>query len=123
MQIADICATGFALLLIWDVYATGRALQRSSRWSWKHKRLLVVSFLFSGSCGMCAVSLWADWFRAWMVAPLGASYLLMIPMPCFFESVDRIGWLHLARNLLFVLIAVACFAIAVGIIPLSRLGT
>lgn len=123
MRTADLCALGFALLFVWDVYATARTLQRSSRWSWKHGRLWLVSFLFSGSCGVCAVSLWGDWFRAWMVAPLGASYLLMIPMPCYFESVDRIGWLHTTRNILFVAVAVACFAVAVGIIPLSRLGT
>lgn len=123
MRIVDLCAIGFALLLVWDVYATVQSLRRSSRWSWKHTRLLLVSFLFSASCGVCAVSLWAGRFRAWMVAPIGASYLLMIPMPCYFESVDRIGWLHAVRNLLFVAIAVACFAIATGIIPLSRLDS
>lgn len=118
MRSADLCAAGFTLLFVWDVYATARTLIRSSRWSWKHTRLLLVSLLFSGSCGLCAVSLRAGWFRAWMVAPLGASYLLMIPMPCYFQSVDRIGWLHAVRNVLFVLIAIACFAAAVGVLPL-----
>jgi hypothetical protein len=122
MRTADLCALGFALLFVWDVYATTRTLLRSSRWSWKHGRLLLVSLLFSGSCAVCALSLQGHWFRAWMVAPLGACYLLMIPMPCYFESVDRIDWLHRARNLLFVVVAVACFAIAVGVVPLPRSG-
>ena len=55
MRIAGFWAIGFALLLVWDVYATAQSLRRSSRWSWKHTRLLLVSFLFSASCGMCAV--------------------------------------------------------------------
>jgi hypothetical protein len=57
-----------------------------------------------------------------MIAPLGASYLLMVPMPCYFGTVDRIKWLRTARNIVFVGTAVGCFAIAVGLIPLSWLG-
>jgi hypothetical protein len=85
-------------------------------------RALLVDILFSGSCAMCAVSLWLHWFRAWMVAPLGVAYLLMIPMPCYFEPVNRIRWLHATRNILFVATAVGCFAIAGGLVPLSWLG-
>jgi hypothetical protein len=122
MRPVDLWATGLALLCIWGVYATGRTLRRSSNWSWKRKWALLVDILFSGSCAMCAVSLGSQWFRAWMVAPLGASYLLMIPMPCYFESVNHIRWLHTTRNILFVATAVGCFAVATGLIPLSWLG-
>jgi hypothetical protein len=122
MRTADLWAAGLALLCFWGVYATGHTLQRSSAWSWRRKRALLVDFLFSGSCAMCAISLWLDWFREWMVATLGASYLLMIPMPCYFEPVNRIRWLHTARNISFVAVAFGCFAIALGFIPLSWLG-
>ena len=122
MRPADLWATGLALLCVWGVYATVRTSQRSSGWSWRRKRALLVHILFLGSCAVCAVALWSQWFRAWMVAPLGASYLLMIPMQCYFEPVDRIRWLHTARNILFVATAVGCLGIAVGLIPLSWLG-
>jgi hypothetical protein len=117
MRFANLYATGLALLGVWEIYATVGTLRRSSGSSWKRKRLLFVSFLLSGSCAMCAVSLWTDRFRAWMVMPLGVSYLLMIPMPCYFESMNRIRWLHMARNFLFVAVAAGCFAFAMGLIP------
>jgi hypothetical protein len=46
----------------------------------------------------------------------------MIPLPCYFDTVNRVQWLHTARNLLFVAVAVGCFAIAAGLVPLARLG-
>jgi hypothetical protein len=122
MRLADLWATGFTLLCIWGIYVTGHALRRSSKWSWRLTRALLVDILFLVSCAMCATSLWWDWFRAWMVAPFGASYLMMIPMPCYFETVDRIRPLHVVRNILFVAVAVGCFAIALGLIPLPWLG-
>jgi hypothetical protein len=122
MRRADLYATGLALLCVWGVYAIVRTSQRSSGASRKRRWALLVDVLFSGSCAVCAVSLWAGCFRAWLAAPLGASYLLMIPLPCYFEPVNRMQWLHTARNLLFVAIAAGCFAIAAGLVPLTRLG-
>jgi hypothetical protein len=49
-----------------------------------------------------------------MLLPLGASYAAMIPLPCYFEAVDRIGWLHAARNVLFTLLAVLCTVLAIA---------
>jgi hypothetical protein len=57
-----------------------------------------------------------------MLAPIGACYLLLLPMPCYFEWVDRIDWVHSLRNLLFVAVAAGLLAVAVGIVPLSWLG-
>jgi hypothetical protein len=57
-----------------------------------------------------------------MAAPMGVCFLLILPLPCYWEAVDRIGWLHVARNALFVLLALGCFAVAFGWLPLSALG-
>jgi len=122
MRAVEFWAIGLALLCAWGVYATARTYRPPSASSRRRKRALAVDVLFSASCALCAVSLWSQWFRPWMVAPFGASYLLMIPMPCYFETVDRVPWLRRTRNLVFVAVAAASFAIAGGLIPLSWLG-
>ena len=122
MGAADLWVTGFVLLGVWDVYATVQSLRHASRRTWKWWRLVLVGVLLTGTCTLCAASLWSNRFRAWMIAPVGASYLLMLPMPCYFGWVDRTRWVHGLRNLLFVVIAAGCFAVAAGIVPLSWLG-
>jgi hypothetical protein len=81
-----------------------------------------VDVIFVASCLGCAAALWTDHFQAWMAASIGLSYLLMIPLPCYFELVNRVRWLHAMRDLLFIAVAVFLFAIATGFVPLSFLG-
>ena len=78
--------------------------------------------LFIPACLLPAAALHGGTFAPWMAAPMGACFLLIIPLPCYWEAVDRIRWLHAARNALFVLLAVACFAVALGWLPLGAIG-
>jgi len=57
-----------------------------------------------------------------MLWPVGASFLLTIPVPCYCEAVNRIRLLHIARNILFAALALFCFALAIGWLSVSRLG-
>jgi hypothetical protein len=81
-----------------------------------------VDVLFSGACFLCAATLVVGQFRREMAALLALSYLAMLPMPCYFTAVDRIRPLRRIRNLLFLMVAALCLAVATGLLPLARLG-
>jgi cytochrome c oxidase assembly factor CtaG len=57
-----------------------------------------------------------------MAASIGLSYMLVGPLPCYFDSVNRVRWLHSLRDLLFIVLALLLFAVATGFVPLSVLG-
>jgi len=115
-------ASILTLLGAWGAYTMSKVYKPGRFRSWKRRLILLEDLLFTASCLGCAAALWTGHFRAWMAASVGLSYLLMIPLPCYFEPVNRIRWLHAARNLLFAAVALALFAVAAGIIPLSLLG-
>ncbi len=54
--------------------------------------------------------------------PLGLAYAAMIPIPCYFERVNRIRWLHALRNAVFAVVAVTCFGIGIGWVPRRLFG-
>lgn len=114
MTKAELVAIGLALLGCWGVY-TGRGVWKmTGKWAALRWQIVTTGLVMVVSCFVCAAGLWWGWFRSWMLLPLGASYAAMIPLPCYFEAVDRIGWLHAARNVLFALIAILCAAVAVA---------
>jgi hypothetical protein len=118
MRPTDAYALALALLGAWGVYA-GRMTHKQTRvrpgWRW---RILLVELFFIASCFLSSAALALGWFEAWMLVPVGASFLGMIPLPCYFEWVDRIGWLGALRNLLFLVIALFCLGVGVGLLPL-----
>ncbi len=122
MNLAQVYAAGFALLGAWGAYTVSRALKARGAWAARRWQVLLVDVLFGGSCLLCGAALWLDWFRAWMLLPFGASFLLMIPLPCYFKGVEQNRTLHLARNVLFAGIAALSFALALGLFPLSLFG-
>ena len=115
-------AAALTLLGGWGVYATCKSVKPERGWSWRRRLVVLVDCFFVASCLGCAAALWIGRFRAWMFAPLGLSYLLMIPLPCYFETVNRVRWLHALRDALFVAVALFCFAVAAGLVPPSALG-
>lgn len=118
MHPTDAYALALGLLGAWGVYAGRRTHEQiglQSGWRW---RMLLVELFFIASCFLCAAALALEWFEAWMLVPVGASFLGMIPLPCYFEWIDRIGWLHALRNLLFLVIALFCLGVGVGLLPL-----
>jgi hypothetical protein len=122
MKQADVYALGLALLGAWGIFSSRRSFQRAPGWSARRLYMSAVGTLLVAGCFLPAGALWCGWFAPWMLLPLGASFLGMIPMPCYWEAVDRIGWLHAARTILFVAVAVACLGIALGWVPLRWLG-
>ena len=122
MSAFETYAVALALLGAWGVYATCKSAKRERGWSRRRRLIVLVDCLFTVSCLGCAAALWTGHFKAWMAGPLGVSYLLMIPLPCYFESVDRVRWLHALRNVLFVAVALFFLAVAAGIVSPSRLG-
>jgi hypothetical protein len=119
---SEIYASGLALLGAWGLYAVRKPLKASGDWTWRRRRTVLVETFFILSCFGCAAVLWTGHFQAWMAALIGLSYLLMIPLPCYFEWVNRVRWVHAVRDFLFIAVALVCFAIAAGFVPLSVLG-
>jgi len=118
MHPTDAYALALALLGAWGLYAgrqTHKQIGLQSGWRW---RILLVELFFVASCFLCSAALALAWFEPWMLVPVGASFLGMIPLPCYFEWVDRVGWLHGLRNLLFLVIALFCLGVGVGLLPL-----
>ncbi|MFQ5778800.1 MAG: hypothetical protein ACE5IP_12410 [Terriglobia bacterium] len=122
MSAADVYALGFALLGAWGVFTARKSFKAGGRWARLRWHIVLADGLFAGSCILCAAGLALGWFRAWMLMPLGASFLWMIPLPCYFDWVDRIGWVHASRNIFFVAVAVVCFVVGFGLVPLATFG-
>jgi hypothetical protein len=122
MSASEFYAIGLALLGVWGLFTVRRPVKLSGSWSKQRRWIVLVDAFFVMSCLGCAAALWTGQFRAWMGASIGVSYLLMLPMPCYFARVNRVRWLHVARNLLFVAVAAFFLALAVGAVPLTLLG-
>jgi len=114
----QLIAIGLVLLGAWGVFSGRGVWKKKGKWAALRRQIVTTGVVMIASCFVSAAGLWWGWFRPWMLLPLGASYAAMIPLPCYFEAVDRIGWLHAVRNVLFVLIALLCFAVGFGLLPL-----
>lgn len=121
MQTPDVYALLLATRVAWGVFTLSRTVKRVPGWSRLRRQIVGAEACFIPACVLAAASLHWRVFAPWMAAPLGVSFLLLLPLPCYFQAVDRIRWLHLARNALFILLALACFAIAMEWLPLSAL--
>jgi hypothetical protein len=122
MRNADLYALLLALRAGWGVFTLSRALKVAPGWSRLRVQIVAVEALFIPACLLAASALYWRAFAPWMAAPLGVCFVLILPLPCYFEAVDRIGWLHAARNALFIALALACFAIAFRFVRLSAIG-
>jgi hypothetical protein len=122
VNVAHVYAGLLALLGAWGIHAALRSAKPARRWSPRRKQIVLVDVLFVVSCFGCAVALGTGRFRAWMISSIGICYLLMIPLPCYFEWFNRNRAAHAIRNALFVVVALALLAIAAGLVPLSLLG-
>jgi hypothetical protein len=119
---SDVYACALALLGIWGIYAARKSVKLSRGWSRRRRLIVLVDCLFVASCLACAAALLIGLFQAWMAASIALSYLLMIPLPCYFQSVNRVRWLRAMRDLLFIAVALFLIAMATGWLPLSLLG-
>lgn len=115
-------AVAFAARVTWGVLSVRRWWKPAAGWAPLRTRIVALEIFTSSSALLCAAALWAGEFAAWMLWPVGAAALLTLPVPCTIEAVNRIGWVHVARNVVFLLFAMTCFALAGGWIPLARIG-
>ena len=118
----DTIALALALRGAWGIFSASRTFKATPGWTRLRWQIFLLELVFTSSCFLCAAGLRFGWFSPWMAAPLGASLLASIPLPCFWAAVNRIAWLHRARNALFLLLALLCFAIASEVLPLTALG-
>jgi hypothetical protein len=121
MAPADAYALGFTVLAAWGTFTASRLFTAGRPWSRLRRQVLLADALLVASCLLCASTLRTRRFAPWMLVPLGASYLWMVPLPCYLEFVNR-GRLHVARNALFLAVALLCFALGFGLVPLALLG-
>jgi hypothetical protein len=122
MTAAHICALAFSVRVAWGAASLARIWKRGGVWARLRVEIVALEIFSSAAALVCAAALWSGRFRAWMLWPVGAAILLTVPLPCTFEAVNRIRWVRMARNILFVLLALGCFGLAGGWIPLARVG-
>jgi hypothetical protein len=122
METPDIYALLLVVRVAWGIFTLRHTLKLTRGWSRLRMQIVGAEACFIPACLLVAASLHWRVFAPWMTAPLGVCFLLLLPLPCYFEAVNRIRWLHLARNVFFVLLAVAFLAIAVQWVPLTGLG-
>lgn len=71
---------------------------------------------------MSAVGFLAGRFAPWMLIPIGVSYLMMLPLPCYFPWITATSLRHTVRNVIFVIIAALFLALGFGVFPISWIG-
>ncbi len=115
-------AVFFLLLGAWGAYSSRSLLAAHRPWSWRPWLLSLTLVLLVGGAWTTAAGLAFGRFQGWMLAPVGAAYLLMLPLPCYFEAITATRRRHVLRNVVFVLVAAACLAVACGLVPASAIG-
>ncbi len=115
-------AVVFGALGLWGAHATAHWYKPKGLWAPARKRIFACCLLVTGGCVLVVAGLIANRLRGWMFAPLGISYSGLLFLPCYFRVVNRVKIVLVARNVLFAAIAILCFAIVAGIVPLSWFG-
>jgi hypothetical protein len=114
-------ALALALRGVWGIYSATKTWKSGAHWAPRRAWIVALEAFFVSASWLPAAALHFGWFAPWMAAPLGVCFLLSMPLPCFIEAVNRLRWLHIARNIFFVLLALLCFAIALGDFQVRRL--
>ena len=120
ISVADAYGALLVLLGGWGAFTTSLTVRGPG---WRKRRGLVLSGAsFAASCFLPGIALLADGFRIWMLLPLGACYLGMIPGPCYFRWANRPGRIRAARAALFACVGAALIAAGLGWLPVSWFG-
>lgn len=78
--------------------------------------------LLTGGCFTSGIALLMDRFAAWMLVPIGVSYVAMVPLPCYFPWFTATSRRRVVRNAAFVAFAGILFALGFEVVPLSVVG-
>jgi len=106
----------------WGVFASGALLHASRPWSRRTWLSLSSIVLLVSSAWGSGATLVTGHFTPWMLVPLGVSYVLMLPLPCYFPWITETRRRHFLRNVIFAILAAVCLAVGLKIIPLSAIG-
>ena len=115
-------AVFFGALGLWGAYSTAHWCKPKGPWAPARKRIFACCLLVTGGCALVLAGLVARCLRGWMFAPLGIGYTGLLFLPCYFRIVSRVRIILVARDLLFAAIAILCFALVAGIVPLGWFG-
>ena len=110
---------GFAL---WGYWSSTKVFKGQGQWSRLRRAVFASALFFGSSCLLPGVALFTRNFHQWMLLPLGVSFFVMVPVPCYFEVVNvtpRVRW---GRNLLFLILGLSFLGLSLGVIPLSSFG-
>jgi hypothetical protein len=110
------------LLGAWGVVASRSLIHASRPWSLQAWLFLLSAVLLVGSAWGACATLATGHFAPWMLVPLGVSYILMLPLPCYFPSLTGTRLRFILRNIVFVAFAAVCIALGLKIIPVSAIG-
>ncbi len=116
---ADAIALTFFLRGVWGIYTATHTWKRGAHWASRRMWIVALEAVFVPASWLPAAALHFGWFQPWMAAPFGACFLFSLPLPCFIQAINRLRWLHIARNVIFVLVAILCFAIALEFVPVN----
>ena len=84
--------------------------------------IFVSVLLFGSSCLLPGIALLTGKFDHWMLLPLGVSFFVMVPVPCYFDAVNVTPAIQWGRNLMFLVLGLFFLGLALGVIPLSSFG-
>lgn len=104
---------------VWGFYSAAHTWKRGANWAPRRVWIVALESLFVPASWLPAAGLYFGAFQPWMLAPLGACFVFSLPLPCFIEAMNRVPWLHIARNTFFILVALLCFAIAFELVPVN----
>ena len=111
-----------SLLSLWGVYVSSTHISVKHPWCLRRwLTLLIIAVLLSGSI-TSSVTLLTRSFAPWMFVPIGVSYILMLPLPCFFPWITDTRGRRLVRNAIFIFVAAFFLLFGFGAIPVSIIG-
>jgi len=116
----------YAIILIgcalWGFWSSTKALKGQGRWSRQRMTIFASALFFGGSCLLPGVALLTGKLDQWMLLPLSVSFLVMVPVPCYFEVVNVTPCVRWSRDLLFLILGLSFLGLSLGVIPLSSIG-
>ena len=119
-ELARIYGSTLVALGCWATFTTWRTL-RSREWRARRGELGLLGIVFVASCFLPGFALLAGRLESWMVLPLGACFVALIPYPCYFKRANR-GRIRTARSLLFLLVGAGLIGAGLGVLPVSWFG-
>jgi hypothetical protein len=116
-MIYAIILIGFAL---WGYWSSMKTFKGAGRWSRERRAVFASGLFFGSSCLLPGVGLLTGAFNEWMFLPLGVSFFIMVPVPCYFETVNVTPIARWGRNFLFLILGLFFLGLSLGVIPLSQ---